>query len=209
MDHTRPKRKRGIETREQIFKISALLFAQKGYDVVSVREIASACGIKESSIYNHFASKGAILTILLDYFAAEVAKARVPLAELGTMMEYMSGEEILRHLIIRMGQREDETLDYVAAIVFTERYRNEQAAKLYFDCVVTEPAAYYTEVFLLMTQKGLLDLPQERAEEIAIQYNNVLIALANEYAMAKNGTADTMEVVKKMMAAAKFFVEES
>ena len=44
-------------TREKILEEALTLFSQKGYNGVSVREIAGAIGIKESSLYNHFANK--------------------------------------------------------------------------------------------------------------------------------------------------------
>ncbi len=42
------------------------MFSVKGYDAVSIRQIASAVGIKESSIYNHFKSKQDILNKIID-----------------------------------------------------------------------------------------------------------------------------------------------
>ena len=199
------KRRRGLETQESIFKISAALFAQKGYDAVTVREIASASKIKESSIYNHFESKAAILTSLFDFFSQEVAKARLSDAELESLMAFMSGEEILKQLIVRMGQREEPTLDYVATIIFTERFRNKDAANLYFDWMIESQWDYYTTVFALMNSKGLISCPEDRVRDIASQYNYVLVALATEYAMAKNGMVDGVEAIKKMMATASFF----
>lgn len=44
-------------TKEAILRIALHLFSQKGYSATSIREIARAVGIKESSIYAHFASK--------------------------------------------------------------------------------------------------------------------------------------------------------
>ena len=46
-----------METRERILWEALGLFAQKGFEAVSVRELAGAVGIRESSLYNHFKSK--------------------------------------------------------------------------------------------------------------------------------------------------------
>ena len=41
-------------TKQKIIEESLKLFSEKGYEGVSMREIASAVGIKGASIYNHF-----------------------------------------------------------------------------------------------------------------------------------------------------------
>jgi hypothetical protein len=56
-----------------------------------------------------------------------------------------------------------------------------------------------------MGEKRLITLPVNECKEIAVQYNYVLVALANEFSMAKNGMADPMLIVKKMIEAASFF----
>ena len=48
--------------RRKITATALALFAQRGYDGVSVRDICKQVGIKESSLYYHFPSKQAILT---------------------------------------------------------------------------------------------------------------------------------------------------
>ena len=46
-----------MTTKKRIIIESLRLFASKGYDGVSMREIAAAVGIKGASIYNHFKGK--------------------------------------------------------------------------------------------------------------------------------------------------------
>ncbi|MEE1155802.1 MAG: TetR/AcrR family transcriptional regulator, partial [Methanobrevibacter sp.] len=57
-----------MNTKEKIFHVSLDLFSQKGYDSVSIREIADEVGIKKSSIYSHYPSKESILMDIFDYF---------------------------------------------------------------------------------------------------------------------------------------------
>ena len=57
-----------MTTREKILNEALTLFSVKGYDPVTVREIAYAVGIKESSLYNHFKNKQDIFdSILAEY----------------------------------------------------------------------------------------------------------------------------------------------
>ncbi len=55
-----------MTTREKIIYEALSLFSIKGYDAVTIREIASEVGIKESSIYNHFKNKQDILNKIIE-----------------------------------------------------------------------------------------------------------------------------------------------
>jgi len=55
-------------TKEIIMKEALHLFAQKGYEAVSIRELAKKVGIKESSIYAHFSSKEEIFRSVISNY---------------------------------------------------------------------------------------------------------------------------------------------
>ncbi|MGI6448359.1 MAG: TetR/AcrR family transcriptional regulator [Methanobrevibacter boviskoreani] len=57
-----------MNTKEKIFEVALNQFSKKGYDSVSLREIAEEVGIKKSSIYSHYPSKEAILMDIFEYF---------------------------------------------------------------------------------------------------------------------------------------------
>jgi len=61
-----------METRSKIIEEASKLFADKGYSAASVRNIASAVGIRESAIYNHFESKLAILIAFIENSAESI-----------------------------------------------------------------------------------------------------------------------------------------
>lgn len=56
-----------MTTKERITEAALELFSQHGYDGVSVRDIARAVGIRESSLYNHFENKRAIFDGIVDF----------------------------------------------------------------------------------------------------------------------------------------------
>ena len=60
-----------ISTKELILNAAIELFSDKGYDKVSMRNIAAMVGIKAASIYNHFPSKHSILKNMYDFYARE------------------------------------------------------------------------------------------------------------------------------------------
>jgi AcrR family transcriptional regulator len=57
-----------MNTRDKILIEALNLFSIRGYDSVSVRDIASAVGIKESSLYNHFKNKQDIFDSILEEY---------------------------------------------------------------------------------------------------------------------------------------------
>ncbi|WP_179319121.1 TetR/AcrR family transcriptional regulator [Winogradskyella helgolandensis] len=54
------------ETRQQeIIRVAAKLFKEKGYSAVTMRDLAKAMGIKAASLYNHINSKKDILNAII------------------------------------------------------------------------------------------------------------------------------------------------
>ena len=53
------------DPRSALLDVAQQRFAVDGFAGTSVRDLAAAVGIKESSVYNHFASKQAVLDALL------------------------------------------------------------------------------------------------------------------------------------------------
>lgn len=53
------------DTKQKIIEKALELFSERGYDSVSVGEIAQAVGIKAPSLYNHYPSKQAIFEAIV------------------------------------------------------------------------------------------------------------------------------------------------
>jgi AcrR family transcriptional regulator len=56
-----------MSTKEKVFEVALDLFAQKGYDAVSMREIAEAVGIRKASLYSHFSSKDELIEQIIKF----------------------------------------------------------------------------------------------------------------------------------------------
>lgn len=197
------KRKRGIETARSILDASAELFAQRGFSGVSVREIASLAGIRESSIYNHFSSKAEILESLYQEFIREVPGTRPSDEELDAMLAIMEPEEVFKAILFHVGQNVKGTLSNIAMIINLEKFKDAHAAELYYRYVVREPATYYERLIEKMIARGMVRPVDARL--IAEQYNYISITLTKEYIMAQSGLADVHEVVAYMIRTLRFF----
>ncbi|GAA4154848.1 MULTISPECIES: TetR/AcrR family transcriptional regulator [Actinomadura] len=60
------------ERREHLIRLAAELFAEKGYQATTVRDIAKEAGILSGSLYHHFSSKESIVDEILSGFFDEV-----------------------------------------------------------------------------------------------------------------------------------------
>lgn len=59
------------DTKQRILDKALELFSARGYDSVSVGEIAEAVGIRAPSLYNHFPGKQAIFDAIVESTAAQ------------------------------------------------------------------------------------------------------------------------------------------
>jgi len=61
----RPPKSDAVDTKELLLQAALALFAEKGYEGTSVRDIARSVGLSESVLYAHFSGKQAIFDAVL------------------------------------------------------------------------------------------------------------------------------------------------
>jgi AcrR family transcriptional regulator len=66
-----------LSTRERILAEALGLFAESGYGGASMRELARRVGIRESSLYNHFPGKAAILEAIVSEYGPASSASRL------------------------------------------------------------------------------------------------------------------------------------
>ncbi len=156
------------KTKEKIFNVSLDLFSQKGYDNVSIREIAKNVGIKESSIYNHYKNKEAILNAILEYFKKEL-NVEFPNEETLKIMEndpilfYHTGSEIFK------SQLKKPKLMKILRIILIETYHNDKIRNFFMNNIIIEPITIWTYIFNLMIEKEIIQT-NITAKQLAKEY---------------------------------------
>ena len=70
------RRAAGEATRARLVRTAGRLFARKGIDVVSVREICDAAEVNTAAIHYHFGSKQGLVKAIIEDWAAELAVRR-------------------------------------------------------------------------------------------------------------------------------------
>ena len=117
-----------VGTKEKIVNAAISLFSDKGYSKVSVRDIATAVGIKPASLYSHFASKEEILHSLYDYFFENQNKVRPNVLELVKLAETLPPFDVLQKVDFRYSKEIQENMDKIAVIGFMEWKTDKRSA---------------------------------------------------------------------------------
>lgn len=90
----RPRNADGQRTRQAILDAALDLFADKGFFGTSLRDVATAVGVRESALYNYFAGKDALFDALLTAQQHSKIERLSPLAD-GPITD---GRALLLHL---------------------------------------------------------------------------------------------------------------
>ena len=110
-----------MRTKDRILYAAVRMFSDRGYDKVSMRDIAGALGITAPSIYNHFSSKNDLLGSIYDFYAEQQRQLFPDLGEVLRLAETASLPELLSMVDIRYSPPElDEMMNRIVTIAFRE-----------------------------------------------------------------------------------------
>ena len=104
---------------DEVLRVAARLFAERGYRGTSVEDIGSACGISGPAVYKHFANKHAILARLLGDISAHLlergravaASAAGPVDALSELIAFHTDFALEQPDLIRVQDRDLWSLD--------------------------------------------------------------------------------------------------
>lgn len=143
-------------TKDTIRAQALALFARHGYSAVSIRDIARAVGIKESSIYFHYPSKQAIFDSLLADVHAHMDAMRTSFltrfdeAPAVTEAAFVA---VARHVLHAFFQA--EPVASFIGMLSIERLHSQPAAQAYRQLLFDLPLDHQTRVFAAMQQRGI------------------------------------------------------
>ncbi|MEN8184591.1 MAG: TetR/AcrR family transcriptional regulator, partial [Myxococcota bacterium] len=97
-------RSRGLQTAARILDAAEALFAEQGYAGTSLRDVADRVGLRIPSLYNHFPSKDALYTAVLERGIAPVLAILSGFADAGADIQPDS-REVVRRVMRLLAQR--------------------------------------------------------------------------------------------------------
>ena len=174
-------------TREVILEQSLDLFSVKGYQGVTVREIAKAVGIKDSSLYKHFESKQAIYDTLLarinEKFEETVAFHKLPQGEISAI-----AGEYGRHDLIWLKKAceavflfffKDPQASRFRKMLIIEQYQNRDAAQTLQNWFLDNAIQFQISLFAEMMRQG--SFREAPPQVVALQFYAPLYVLLCQY----------------------------
>ena len=118
-------------TKTRIFDAALRLFATRGVENATMRDIAFASGINIASIYNHYASKEQLLEDCYDFFLKFYDNARLSEDQYRNILLEGTKEEIVNVPNERFPGELEENLVYAMTILFSRIYIDASAIEKY------------------------------------------------------------------------------
>ena len=156
-----------MNTREKILLEALNLFSVKGYDPVSVRDIAKAVGIKESSLYNHFKNKQDIFDSLIKEYSNRGEMVFQQFQITGDDRQFLVDDRTVNMYRKMTPEQFAEISSIIFEFYFTddinvklrkmltiEQYRNSELSKLFRMLSFGDSIEYQTKLFEALMEAG-------------------------------------------------------
>ena len=185
-------------TKEKILLTSLKLFAQDGYEAVSISKISGELGMAKSALYKHYKNKRDIFDSIINRMdELDYERAREYNMPDGNMDEIIKGYRKISIDKIRIYTEaqfkhwtEEEFSSLFRRMLTLEQYRNQEMADLYQKYLVSGPIDYMTYLFAGITGK------KEEAKQLAIEFYGPIFLMYSLYDNKREGD-DLAEMLKK------------
>lgn len=150
-----------MDTKEKIVWEALDMFSARGYGAVSVRDIAAAVGIRESSLYNHFPSKRAIFDGIVDICWAKAEEYyqehSLPFSAGDDMSVFRQEGEKLEDAVLKVFRFffEDPWNTRFRRLLTVCQFDDERAGELYRRLYCRYPVEVQERIFQELMEKGV------------------------------------------------------
>ncbi|MDR1721784.1 MAG: TetR/AcrR family transcriptional regulator, partial [Methanobrevibacter sp.] len=158
-----------VDTKEKIFNVSLELFSQKGYNEVSMREIAKSVGIREASIYYHYSKKEEVLQKIFDYFMDRMYSANIDDSDFN---DYLNESPFVLYHMGSLGFKEcfkSIKMLKILRLMFIELNRNEKIREFFLKMIMEVSLEFWTFLFRIMQEKKIIQR-DENPNKLAKRY---------------------------------------
>lgn len=195
-----------MTTKEKIVEEALTLFSVRGYDGTSVKNIADAVGIKDSSLYKHFKSKKEIFdTIVLEMqkrMEAMSTSYGLPdeacfdeAAELYSRLSLDGLIDLSKKIFLFY--LKDEFMSRFWRMSNIEQYQNDDVYRIYRELFMEQSIAYQTQLFQEMVERGVFIKADPQA--MAISFYAPIFFLLCKYNAEPEKEAEALELLDKQV----------
>ena len=171
------------DTKQKILDKALELFSARGYDSVSVDQIAKAVGIKAPSLYNHFPGKQAIFDALVESTAAryEADTDRIDIHVQNAARDIPVFTQITADALFEKVRQifeyslHNETISRFRRMMTIEQFRSPELAALYSRRYVERVLAYHAGIFRALIAAG--EICTGDPETLAMMYVSPVLTL--------------------------------
>ena len=184
-------------TKEKILLTALKLFAQDGYEAVSISKISGELGMAKSALYKHYKNKRDIFDSIINRMdELDYERAREYNMPDGNMDEIIKEYRNISTYKIRIYTEaqfkhwtEEEFSSLFRRMLTLEQYRNQEMSDLYQKYLVSGPIDYMTYLFAGITGK------KEEAKQLAIEFYGPIFLMYSLYDNKREGD-DLTEMLK-------------
>lgn len=176
-----------MNTKQKIVFESLKLFSSKGYDGVSMREIAAAVGIKGASLYNHFKGKedifNAIFSEMIKQYDNATFMMNIPTQQNKQTISIYQGADEEQLFSIAQGLFEFFTQNEFAVmfrrLLISEQYKSDIAANCFKEYYLKDPIIFQSEIFRGLQHNG--DFKNYDADTMALHFYSPIYYLLSKF----------------------------
>lgn len=174
-------------TKSRILDAALELFSVDGFEGVSVKQIAGAVGIKDSSLYKHFASKQEIFDTLLAEmnarFEEAAALSKLPQGQIREVAAEYGKSDLIQLKraceAVFLFFLKDPKASRFRKMLMIEQYRNKEAAATFRSWFGDDAIRFQTELFEEMMRLGYFRRASARI--VALQFYAPFYLLLCQY----------------------------
>ena len=196
------------DTRKRIIEKALELFSTRGYNAVSVGEIAKSVGIKAPSLYNHFPGKQAIFDAIVEETALQYQRDtdRIDIHVQNVAQDIPVFTEITEDALFEKVRQifeyslHNETVSHFRRMMTIEQFRSPELAALFSERYVDRMISYHAGIFRSLIAGG--EIRDEDPDTLAWMYVSPVITLLSVCDRQPEREAESLE---KLDAHVKLF----
>lgn len=180
-----------MDTKEKIIYESLTLFSTKGFNAISVRDIAKAVGIKASSLYNHFKNKQDIFDTIIRRYSEHInnffLNMKIETDRNGLILNNIKWNDdqfFIKSLDMFRFCLQDESMVKFRKLLTIEQFNNSKIADLYNKLFIEDVLNFQAKIFESLMNLNILI--KKDPYTLAIQFYSPVFLLFYKYDSIKD-----------------------
>lgn len=188
-----------MNTKQKIFQAAMTLFSQRGFESVSVRDISSTVGVRESALYRHYKNKLDIYNCIVTETSQrlEIIHKRLAVPQQTDNLSQICSFERLQQTSCNLFlfYLKDDVVSKFRKILTIEQYSNLAAAKMYRSLFVEKTIEFQREMFQDFIDAELF--VKCDAYVTAIQFYAPIFMLLSKYDMTPEKEVEALVTLRR------------